>query len=332
MRTLITTISLLAACSIGQAHAIKKYHGTIEFTQNEKQRHLRKIDRFTEIGRNCLLSYRQEHINYYRQNCIYSRKTGEPVCLSKFYGDRRYSKFENDYRTDGVALKWLKEALEEHGWPANKMQELKNISCIGMAVNCLEEAFVRTRQQSAWNKIRQYVIVQNDTRGNVLLHALSLLGWQTMYWNPLDHSEIPTEGALWDDEELTWQSKGDHVWRYRNVMSSRGPGGKGFYWGNVIDDRDSLVGFGQQPPSLLYQTPFWVGLAHTGYHVFPGTFQEVVEAHSTREITSANNLEFSEFNPMTPGGGPRWTRTEKYRSGLIAIPPKKSHSTGLIWF
>ena len=42
---------------------------------------------------------------------------------------------------------------------------------------------------------------------------------------------------------------------------------------------------------------------------------------SARELTSIDNLEDSLFNPLEKGGGPRWTISEKYRSGLIAVPP-----------
>ena len=82
------------------------------------------------------------------------------------------------------------------------------------------------------------------------------------------------------------------------------------------------MGFGKKTPYLTSQTKFWVGIANGGYHVFPGTYLNVVEAHSTRHITSIDNLEFSDFNPLASGGGPRWSRTEKYVSGMIAIPPR----------
>ena len=93
------------------------------------------------------------------------------------------------------------------------------------------------------------------------------------------------------------------------------------YWYNKVDDFKEFVGFDQTTPERLFKSPFWIGTAHTGYHVFPGTYETVIEAHSTRHITSINNLERSEFSPMRPGGGPRWAPKQKYRSGLIALPP-----------
>jgi hypothetical protein len=37
-------------------------------------------------------------------------------------------------------------------------------------------------------------------------------------------------------------------------------------------------------------------------------------------MIARDNIEVSAFNPLATGGGPRWTRSEKYRSGLIAVP------------
>ncbi len=93
------------------------------------------------------------------------------------------------------------------------------------------------------------------------------------------------------------------------------------YWFNKVDNKTDMVGFGTAEPKVLQTAAFWIGTANTGYHVFPGTFGDVVEAHSTRHITAIDNLEFSRFSPFATGGGPRWTKTEKYRSGLIALPP-----------
>ena len=84
-----------------------------------------------------------------------------------------------------------------------------------------------------------------------------------------------------------------------------------------VDDYRKLVNFGAETPELLKQIPFFVGIAHAGYHVFPGTFGRVLEAHSTKKITDPKNLESAPFNPLA-GEGPTGGM---YHSGLIAIPP-----------
>ena len=83
-----------------------------------------------------------------------------------------------------------------------------------------------------------------------------------------------------------------------------------------------MIGFDQGVPELINRVPFWVGISHTGYHVFPGAYEQVIEAHSVKDITSIDNIQTSLFTPYAPGGGPRWSKKAKYRSGLVAIPPR----------
>ena len=63
-----------------------------------------------------------------------------------------------------------------------------------------------------------------------------------------------------------------------------------------------------------------MGFAHIGYHVFLGFHGRVIEAHSVRDLFAMDNMENTEFNPLA-GGGPKSTKSEIYRSGLIAVPP-----------
>lgn len=156
--------------------------------------------------------------------------------------------------------------------------------------------------------------------GTDLITMLRELGWKTQYWNP-----DTSKNAAWDLEDQTlnplkpgktWNPVwGGHAYNYSQVVN------KNKYYGIPVDDKVSLVNFGRQAPSSLRAAPIFVGVAHAGYHVFPGIRGQVIEAHSMRNLNSFDNLEVSDFNPLGTGGGPRWTRTEKYRSGLIAVPP-----------
>lgn len=96
---------------------------------------------------------------------------------------------------------------------------------------------------------------------------------------------------------------------------------KNAYYFNKVDDKTTLVGFGTKAPEAIRRADFFVGIAHTGYHVFPGFRGEVIEAHSARELKSIDNLQKGPFNPLDQGGAPRWTSTEKYRSGIMCLPP-----------
>jgi len=289
------------------------YNGSISFTNSEIREHARKSARLADEGSRCLRKIQRNHNDFYRSNCI--KRGGKKVCLSKYFGDRRYSKRRGQYRDDGQPLAYLGDALRDAGFPSSKMNEMENMSCVGMALKCLGQGFEKTGQARTWQKIRSFVY-KNGVGGTSLQFALQKLGWTVYYWNPTHPSELIDEAKKWDAEEKNWKSKGWHEYRYITVRNH------GRYWYNPVDDADTLVGFEKRTPSYLFGVPFWVGIAHTGYHVFPGTNEKVIEAHSTRHITSYANLEFSDFSPMAKGGAPRWTSTQKYRSGLIAVPPK----------
>ena len=80
---------------------------------------------------------------------------------------------------------------------------------------------------------------------------------------------------------------------------------------------EELVNFNDNEPSYLKNIPFFIGTAHMGYHVFPGSFGVVVEAHSTRAITDSKTIESAPFNPLEENGAP----SGRYRSGMISVPP-----------
>ena len=307
MKAVLATLILLST-----HFGYSAYKGSIQFSSAEIQNHRAQITELSRVAARCLEEYQEEHLSYFDSNCHF--QSGKKLCLSKFYGERRYSKFKGQFRPDGTPLTYLGDELRKYGFPISKMDEMENTSCVGMALDCLKQGFLATGQSNQWDKILRYTKA-NGVGGTALQDGLSRLGWKTYYWNPAPASSIIDDMKRWDAEEKNWQSKGYHAYRYNNVKK------KGTYWFNKVDNSTDLVGFGQGEPKRLQNVPFWVGTAHTGYHVFPGTLGDVVEAHSTRNITAEDNLEFSRFSPFAQGGGPRWTRTEKYRSGLIVIPP-----------
>lgn len=308
MRPLVLFFAILANLS-----AYGAYQGTLEFTEEEIRNHKDNIEQLVSTARSCLLTYRKRHIRFHRRNCI-SDFFGKKKCLSRYYGERRYTKVRGQRRSDGKKLEFLPEVLEKEGFPSQWSKYLEATSCVGIALDCLGQGFKKTGQEDQWRRLLDYV-KENNVGGTSLQDGLQKIGWKIYYWNPSHISEIQKETKKWDREERRWESKGYHNYRYNNVMN------KGMYWFNKVDNKSDLVGFGDRTPRILRNFGYWIGTANTGYHVFPGTFGEVVEAHSTRHITSVENLEFSKFNPFGTGGGPRWSRSEKYRSGLIAFPP-----------
>ncbi|MCF8057868.1 MAG: hypothetical protein K9K67_01120 [Bacteriovoracaceae bacterium] len=290
-----------------------QYKGSISFTAQEISQHKKMAKTMVENSRSCLLRHKKEHIDFYKKTCIKNWR-GNEKCLSKFYGERRYSKKEGQRRSDGQKLEYLPKELQKEGFNPELVNYMEATSCVGLALQCLKEGFQATGQSSQWQTIMSYVRL-NNVGGTALQDALQKIGWSIYYWNPSATSKIEENAARWDAEEKNWQSKGWHLYRYQRVMS------RGTYWYNSVDNAYDMVGFQDQVPQILYSYPYWVGTANTGYHVFPGTYEKVVEAHSTRHFTAFDNLEFSDFNPFATGGGPRWTKSEKYRSGLVALPP-----------
>lgn len=306
---MVHLLSVLLVLLTQSVDAKTKYNGDVSFTQEERLDHKNKINEFVEVASQCLNQFEDDHFEFYDSNCI--AVNGKEVCLSKFYGERRYSKLPNQVRPDGVKLEWLATALKEIGYPSSYMDKMVPNSCVGMALSCLEKAFLETDQKNQWLRIKKFTN-DNGVGGVALQYALRQIGWKLYYWNPSTNTDSM---AKWDAEEASWKSKGYHQAWYKTVFS------EGRYWYNTVDNATDLVGFGDGEPAVLKSHPFWVGTANVGYHVFPGHYATVIEAHSTRHISSIDNLEVSVFSPMANGGGPRWTKTEKYRSGLIALPP-----------
>ncbi|MBY0383518.1 hypothetical protein K2X05_00030 [bacterium] len=269
------------------------------FTSQEIQAHTRLKLEIAKMAAECLDWHYNDHIDFF-----------EKYGISKYYGNRR-----KDYATrDG-----LMKALQHYGKPTNLVQYLEPISCIGLSMKCLKTGFESVGMAETWDKIYAELAIDNNFFGTDLQRNLINLGWKSYYWNPQ-----PENNELWDleDQKINpvkdgkkWNPVwGGHQARYNQVMN------KGIYYNIPIHDRQSLVGFNDQQPGFFKSIPFFVGIAHAGYHVFPGRYGDVIEAHSMRDLNSRDNLEFSQFNPLATGGGPRWTKSEKYRSGVIVVP------------
>ncbi len=182
------------------------YNGSanLAFSAQEVSDHKQSIQEFNEVARFCLESYQNEHLSFYYDNCKIIK--GQQVCLSKFFGERRYSKRQNDFRPDGTPLQYLGDALAEIGFPASYMNKMENTSCVGMALDCLKHAFLATNQENSWNKVLKFT-KDNGVGGTALQEALRRLGWKVYYWNPSNNTDSMKK---WDIEEEPWKSKGHH--------------------------------------------------------------------------------------------------------------------------
>ena len=290
VKKFLLTLSLALALP---AWAVAGFRGSVEFSADEKAAHARHIGTITKVARQYLEDIWKEHLAFHRKNGV-----------SKFYGDRNLGL---NTREERIA------ALRAAGAPVSLVDQLQPTSCVGLTMNALNAGFRAPKDaalERAWLKIAAYTRA-NDLDGCALLDALQKLGWRIAYWNP-----SPSSNAKWDQQDGNRKSKGWHAYRYWTVMN------RGTYYFNKVDDKSLLVDFGTTVPSEFRRATFFVGVAHTGYHVFPGFVGDVIEAHSTRPLASVSNLEKSPFNPLATGGAPRWTASEWYRSGLVGIPPK----------
>ena len=300
MRTFLISLFLL----ISSPSLAKVYDG-ISFSQEEKQIHYDNITTITEQAAFCLERTYSDHEAFHEQNGI-----------SKFYGNRRYVKGWEYVYSNGRRLTPIRPILQENNLSLDLELEMENISCVDLARVCLKDGFEKAGLIHQWEKIDKFI---PNKIGNRLQHGLQQLGWKMLYWNP-----NPEKNKEWDinDKEVA-PNNPLNVWgyneaRYNSVMNNN------TYLYNFVDDKTSLVGFKTSPPAFLNNIPFAVGTANGGYHVFPVTYGLTIEAHSTRDIFSIDNLEYSRFNPLANGGGPRWTRTEKYRTGLLIVPPTEA--------
>lgn len=230
----------------------------------------------------------------------------------------------------------------------NTGPNLQNISCVDMTRRCLSEGFRAAGLEPTWKKI-DGLVKREGVSGVVLQKALSDLGWKVLYFNPDTSQNIawdaedkiiaplkpktpggpmPKWNPIWGNHEASWNLYCLPDGKIRPGKTRGGVRCSDAYEVGAeapvpVDDKSLLVNFGTRVPSAFTKIPFFVGTAHGGYHVFPGFFGKVIEAHSMRALTSKENLEISKFNPIDQanGGGPRWTSFEHYRTGVIAVPP-----------
>jgi hypothetical protein len=269
------------------------------FSTAEIRKHRDSLDAFGKAAADFLDWVYADHIAFF-----------DRWGVSKYYGNRK-----PEHRTYELRVRQLRK----FGKPVSLADLQVATACVTLAMQAVEHGFNATGMANTWKKILNQLKIDQKFYGTDLQIMLQQLGWKIYYWNP-----DPSRNAAWDaDDQATNPLKpprkwmpvwGGHALRHASVMN------KGIYYETKVDNATALVGFKTNPPAAFRTVPIFVGIAHAGYHVFPGRRGDVIEAHSMREMIARDNIEISPFNPLANGGGPRWTRSEKYRSGLIAVP------------
>lgn len=284
--------SVVLASTILSAVGARGFEGDVTFTEQDQAAHRKGLPVILDDAADCLKEDLDFHHNFFRRYGV-----------AGFYGDR------SAYAKQNVAGR--RATLKSLGKSPDLVSQIQSTSCVGLTIKCLGRGFRKAGAGEAWAKIEKFTRA-NAVDGTAMQAALQKLGWKVYFWNP-----NVSRNAAWDAKEKAddptnkqrfW---GYHAYRWATIQS------KGNYYQNKVDDARALVNFGEVLPRGFLEVPFYVGTAHTGYHVFPGSFGQVIEGHSTRSITDPQTLETSEFNPLKTGGGPRGM----YRSGLIAVPP-----------
>lgn len=211
--------------------------------------------------------------------------------MSKYYGNR---KPEHKTREKRMAQ------LRKFGKPEFLVDQQVATACILLAMQVCERGFNATGMSNTWKKINTQLKIHQKFYGSDLQIMLQQLGWKLYYWNP-----NPSQNAAWDAEDqalnpLKAGRKWLPVWggralRYASAVN------KGTYYDATVDNVTKLVGFKKVEPPAFKTVPFFVGIAHAGYHVFPGRRGDVVEAHSMREMIAKDNIEVAPFNPLAQG-------------------------------
>jgi hypothetical protein len=289
----VSLVSLLALLLAPIPHAHAGYLGSISFSGGERFAHEQAIDQIENTAAACL----QRDLEHHQQ---FMRAHG----FSPYYGDRgSFGKLSYAQKGD---------YLRRSGFDSRLLSQMQPISCVELMLNCLGEGFRAAGEANLWARIRSFT-VNNGVDGMATQYALTQLGWKTLYWNPDTQMD-----AQWDAKERAHDpSNKDRDWGFHAEYWNSVQRSSRYLYNHVDDDRQ-LVNFGTRSPSFLRGIPFWVGIAHGGYHVFPGSYGEVVEAHSTRLITDPKSLQSASFNPLA-GLGPT---DGEYHSGLIAVPGK----------
>jgi hypothetical protein len=269
------------------------------FTAAEKTKHRDTLPAFSNAASDFLDWVYDDHIKFFK-------KWG----VSKYYGNRK-----PEHQTRQLRI----EQLRKFGKPEFLVDQQVATACVTLAMQAVERGFNATGMTSTWTKIHNHLKIEQRYFGTDLQIMLRQLGWKVYYWNP-----DPSKNAEWDAEDRQlnppkeanqWRPEwGGHAARYATSTT------KGKYYDVTVDDATKLVGFKKSPPASFKNVQIFVATAHAGYHVFPGRDGDVIEAHSMRQMNSIENIEFSKFNPLSAGGGPRWTASLKYRSGLICVP------------
>jgi hypothetical protein len=286
--TAFLTVFLLLSSVATQAG----FKGKLTFSQADKDQHKAEILTITDEAALCAEEALEYHTSFFRKYGV-----------SPYYGIRSpYGRL-----TQAQRVKFMRNL----GLPIKLAAEIKPFSPMGLSLRCLKRGFERAGQEEFWDQIEKFTRA-NGVNGLALQHALQQIGWKVIYWNPSTN-----DNKAWDAEEKERNPENsDRFWGYHHFRWVTIQKESKYYFVHV-DNSDYLVNFNQRTPRSFRGIPYFVGTAHTGYYTFTGSYGQVIENSYGRNITDADTMTSSYFNPLKKSGDPH----SNFRTGLIAVPP-----------
>lgn len=286
----ISAASFVLAALVLPTHAFS-FQGSISFTEAEKAAHEKGQAALLQEAAACAQQQFNHHTAFYKRYGI-----------SPYYGEGgKFGQYSDKKR---------RKKLAKLGLNPDLLLQMKPTSCIGLVLTCLGQGFEKTGQGALWKRIKKFTI-DNGVGGLALQEGLRQLGWKVLYWNADIRRNIARSEAEYNKDRRNRDRYWGYHEQYWNSVRNNG-----HYLTNKVDDHRLLLNFGKETPATLKATPFFVGTAHGGYHVFSGAKGQVIEGHSMVEISNSNTISSSPFNPAAGQGPTRGI----YHSGLIAVP------------
>lgn len=259
--------------------------GNISFTQPEKALHDAKVAEAVGYARSCARSA----LEYQQEFGLVQSHFG----FSPYVGSNSQSYLPEE-------IGYVSEQLT----PSQRLslsEKMIPVSCVGVALKCLEDGFVKSGLGDIWTKIHKFRCA-NQSRGSAIQHALWKLGWETVYWN--------------NGEQETGRlkvSSGKYTYGILDVN---------------VDFPEEFPDTSKPVPSGLDNVQFGFGAAEDGFHVFIATTNdagEFVTIEGSRgagpvlveDIASGESYAAYYQNP--PGTSGVMTN---YTDGIIAVPPR----------
>tara|TARA_B110001454_G_C12723292_1_gene436289 strand:+ start:165 stop:1118 length:954 start_codon:yes stop_codon:yes gene_type:complete len=203
-------------------------------------------------------------------------------------------------------------------------QDLMITSCEMHTHRFLGKGFVASNQVRVYEKLMAFYNA-NQRTGIALGYALKKLGWKVVYWNTDATQKHPTPS----DVKKIGATPEDHIYSYyiANKYKTYYHVPVDYLMVNFNPSKNSSVVKNTTDLTDFYKVPYFIGVPHGGFHVFPGYHGWVNESHSPHEPNNPRNIEEGYFNP--PYGSPKGLNSIVdgkpskiyYYSGILLLPP-----------